>query len=118
MSRLSSACLAVLCTLCFAGTASAESSWHTYSNSGGSRRYLLEVPAKTVKRPPPVVYRLGCSQSAADVAQGTGWSRLAREKGFVVVYPEQPDGGCWDWPHTANQHRGAGEPALIAGITA
>jgi poly(hydroxyalkanoate) depolymerase family esterase len=117
MPALRTVCLAVLCSVWLAGTASAESSWHTYSNSAGSRRYLLEVPAKTAKRPALVVYLHGCSQSATDVAQGTGWSRLAREKGFVVVYPEQPDGGCWDWPHTANQHRGAGEPSIIAGIT-
>jgi poly(hydroxyalkanoate) depolymerase family esterase len=98
-------------------TASAETTWRTYTNEAGSRRYLLEVPVRTTKRPALVVYLHGCTQSAADVAQGTGWSRLAREKGFVVVYPEQPNGGCWDWSHTANQHRGAGEPSIIAGIT-
>jgi poly(hydroxyalkanoate) depolymerase family esterase len=111
---LAAACLATLTT---ASSASADSTWHTYSNAAGSRRYLLELPAKTARRPALFVYLHGCTQSAADVAQGTGWSRLAREKGFVVVYPEQPNGGCWDWPHTANQHRGAGEPSIIAGIT-
>jgi poly(hydroxyalkanoate) depolymerase family esterase len=117
MSAFKTVCLAALCALGLTSSAAAESTWHTYSNSAGSRRYLLEVPAKTARRPALFVYLHGCSQSAADVAEGTGWSRLAREKGFVVVYPEQPDGGCWDWPHTANQHRGAGEPSIIAGIT-
>jgi poly(hydroxyalkanoate) depolymerase family esterase len=110
-------CVIVLCLPGMAGSAWAKTSWHTYTNAAGSRRYLLEVPAHVRKRPPLFVYLHGCSQSAADVAKGTGWSRLARAKGFVVAYPEQPDGGCWDWFHAVNQHRGAGEPSIIAGIT-
>jgi poly(hydroxyalkanoate) depolymerase family esterase len=114
---LRAVCLAALCALCVVSTASADTTWHTYANGAGSRRYLLEVPPNAGRRPAVFVYLHGCTQSAADVANGTGWSRLAREKGFVVAYPEQPSGGCWDWPHTANQHRGAGEPSIIAGIT-
>jgi poly(hydroxyalkanoate) depolymerase family esterase len=117
MASLRAGCLAALCALGMVSTACADTTWHTYTNTAGSRRYLLEVPAKTRKRPALFVYLHGCTQSAADVAQGTGWSRLAREKGFVVAYPEQPNGGCWDWFHSANQHRGAGEPSIIAGIT-
>jgi poly(hydroxyalkanoate) depolymerase family esterase len=118
MPLLKATCLAALCLLGVVSSASADATWHTYTNAAGSRRYLLEVPPRTQKRPPLVVYLHGCSQSAADVAKGTGWSRLAREKGFVVAYPEEPNGGCWDWFHTADQHRGAGEPSIIEGITA
>lgn len=97
-----------------------------------SRDYLLHVPAKVArsnKRVPLVVFLHGCSQTAADVAVGTGLSRLADREGFVVLYPEQrradagapvEEGnrtGCWNWFLPAHQARGAGEPATIAGMT-
>jgi poly(hydroxyalkanoate) depolymerase family esterase len=100
-----------------AAQAEASSSWHTYTNAAGSRQYLLELPDGLPHHPPLVVYLHGCSQSAADVAVGTRWSALADTERFVVAYPEEPNGGCWDWPHRANQHRGAGQPSIIAGIT-
>jgi poly(hydroxyalkanoate) depolymerase family esterase len=110
-------CLTAVCTVSLVGSASGASTWHTYTNAAGSRRYLAEVPPHKLKRPPLVIYLHGCGQSAADVATGTGFSKAADEKGFIVAYPEEPDGGCWDWFHAAGQHRGAGEPSIIAGIT-
>ncbi|WP_376776084.1 PHB depolymerase family esterase [Rhizobium populisoli] len=31
----------------------------------------------------------GCTQTAAAYEHGSGWSRLADEYGFVVLYPQQ-----------------------------
>ncbi len=96
------------------------SGWYRYENAAGSRDYLLEVPVAHERAgaaaPPLIVYLHGCGQSAEDVSRGTGWTELARAQGFVLVYPEQPDGRCWTWFQAAHQHRDAGEPSIIAGI--
>jgi poly(hydroxyalkanoate) depolymerase family esterase len=92
-------------------------SWHTYANAAGSRRYLLQVPDRLPRHPALVVYLHGCSQSAADVSVGTRWTAEAETEHFVVAYPEQPNGGCWNWFDSANMIRGQGEPSIIAGIT-
>jgi poly(3-hydroxybutyrate) depolymerase len=57
------ACLTAVCAAGLAGNASAASTWHTYTNAAGSRRYLLEVPAQKLKHPPLVIYLHGCGQA-------------------------------------------------------
>jgi poly(hydroxyalkanoate) depolymerase family esterase len=116
--------LAILCSGALASPAFAGSSWHTFTSAAGSRQYLLEVPAGKLERPPLVVYLHGCNQTAAGVANDTGWAKLADEKRLIAVFPQEPTlpsdtllRGCWGWPQSANQHRGAGEASIIAGIT-
>ncbi len=94
----------------------------TFSSVAGERKYKLFIPAKQGGGPSPLVVMLhGCTQSPDDFAAGTRMNPLAAEHGVIVAYPAQPVSAnaqkCWNWFSPADQERGAGEPALIAGIT-
>ena len=93
---------------------------HSYLSQ--TRRYKLYVPTtNNHMRLPLVVMLHGCTQDADDFAAGTGMNDAAREQGFFVLYPEQSSGAnaskCWNWFKSADQQRGAGEPALLATMT-
>lgn len=95
-----------------------------YSGTGGSRPYFVYTPgAYTVRANVPLLIMLhGCQQTALDFANGTRMNALADQYNFIVAYPQQTSsaniGGCWNWYQRANQQRGQGEPAIIAGIVA
>jgi poly(hydroxyalkanoate) depolymerase family esterase len=93
-----------------------------YVNTAGSRTYKLFIPSRYQGQPLPLVVMLhGCTQSPEDFAAGTKMNFIAEEQTCLVVYPEQPSGAnqakCWNWFRPDDQHRGRGEPSLIAGIT-
>ncbi|UWR21241.1 PHB depolymerase family esterase [Sulfitobacter sp. S190] len=95
----------------------------TYTCRAGSREYLIYVPEVASEQASGVVMMLhGCTQSPEDFAAGTGMNALADLHGFVVVYPVQARGNnaqsCWNWFSVADQRRGAGEPAILAGLAA
>jgi poly(hydroxyalkanoate) depolymerase family esterase len=92
-----------------------------FSNRAGTRSYKLYVPAQPADSPRPMIVMLhGCTQSAGDFARGTQMNRLAEEKGFVVLYPEQAAHAnasrCWNWFQPEDQRRDRGEPSIIAGM--
>ncbi|MEO6041954.1 MAG: PHB depolymerase family esterase [Croceibacterium sp.] len=64
-----------------------------------------------------VVVLHGCAQTAEGYDRGSGWSLLAEQDGFVVLYPEQrrPNNanGCFSWFLKADTTRDAGEAASI-----
>ena len=97
---------------------------HAFSNHAGRLSYKLYVPAATdhaaAALRPMLVMLHGCTQSADDFAAGTQMNALAEQRGLLVVYPEQTAQAnaskCWNWFKPQDQARGAGEPALIAGL--
>jgi poly(hydroxyalkanoate) depolymerase family esterase len=105
------------------GTAKGASFGGTYTNAAGSRAYRGYVPSTyRAGTPAPLVVVLhGCTESADVMRQLTRFDQLAEAKGFLVVFPEQPQSAnylhCWNFFQDAHMHRGTGEPSLIAGIT-
>ena len=108
-----------------AGTA-APGRWVSgeFTNAAGSRKYQLYLPAgyDAKQKHMLVVLLHGCTQDAADFARGTRIAEHADRDGFIALLPEQPESAnakkCWNWYDPAHQSRDAGEPSLIAGMTA
>ena len=93
-----------------------------HAGSAGSRAYRLYVPATAAQGVEGLVIMLhGCTQNPEDFAAGTGMNALAERHRLVVAYPAQTathnPNACWNWFRPGDQARGAGEPAIIAGIT-
>ncbi|MFD0872646.1 alpha/beta hydrolase family esterase [Massilia pinisoli] len=68
---------------------------------------------------PLIVMLHGCQQSATQFAEGTRMNRLAEQKGYAVLYPQQPmrvqAQRCWRWYERSVQ-QGGGETLALAGL--
>ena len=104
----------------------------SYSTQGLTRTYWVYQPTTWTPTDswPLVVVLHGCTEQGPDIAAISRFDAEAEQQHFLVVYPNQAgytmtgttsfDGNgshCWNWFLPQGQARGAGEPALIAGIT-
>jgi poly(hydroxyalkanoate) depolymerase family esterase len=95
-----------------------------YSGPEGSIRYELFVPSTyTPASPVPLVVALpGCTQTGDQFRRLTRWDAQAQAKGFIVVFPQQSASNnplsCWNFFQDSSMHRGSGDPARIAAVTA
>lgn len=85
------------------------------------RLYLPRHMPEAVARHgwPLVVMLHGCHQDAMQFAEGTRMNRLAEEKGYALLYPQQGETvqaqRCWRWYDRATQ-QGAGDTAALAAL--
>jgi poly(hydroxyalkanoate) depolymerase family esterase len=94
----------------------------SFTGASGTRSFKLFEPSGFEGQALPLVIMLhGCTQNPDDFAAGTRMNELAQAEGFLVLYPAQAPRSnahkCWNWFTAGDQRRGAGEPALIAGMT-
>lgn len=99
----------------------AELQFFTDDAVGDGEYRLFIPPRRSGKKLPLVVMLHGCSQGPDDFAAGTTMNEAAAAAGFAVMYPAQSRSAnnqrCWNWFDATHQHRGAGEPALLAAMT-
>ena len=93
----------------------------SFTGATGTRAFKLFAPAGFDGESLPLVVMLhGCTQDPDDFAAGTRMNELAQAQGFFVLYPAQAARSnahkCWNWFSPADQRRGEGEPALLAGM--
>lgn len=88
-----------------------------FGTNPGALRAHVHIPADIPSGAPLVVVLHGCTQTAAGYDRASGWSRLADEHGFALLYPEQPRAnnvnGCFNWFEAGDTRRGHGEVMSI-----
>jgi poly(hydroxyalkanoate) depolymerase family esterase len=93
----------------------------SFACAAGNREYRLYVPASADDGVAGLVVMLhGCTQTPEDFAAGTNMNAVAEAHRLLVAYPAQTRthnaASCWNWFNPADQRRGAGEPAILAGL--
>ncbi len=88
-----------------------------FGSNPGELRAKYFVPQGLADDAPLVVVLHGCGQSAAEYDGGSGWSTLAREVGFALLFPEQTRANngnlCFNWFAPGDIRHGSGESLSI-----
>lgn len=88
-----------------------------FGSNPGNLSGLLAIPSLMRKRPALVVVLHGCRQTAGSYDLSAGWSKLAEEEGFIVLYPQQERANnpnlCFNWFSREDASRDMGEALSI-----
>jgi poly(hydroxyalkanoate) depolymerase family esterase len=88
-----------------------------FGTNPGDLKAWVHLPQGRDEATALVVVLHGCTQDAASYDEGSGWSQLADELGFALLYPEQTRSNnfnlCFNWFEAADSRRGEGEPLSI-----
>lgn len=88
-----------------------------FGSNPGALKAQFYLPEHLPHGAPLVVVLHGCTQNAAGYDHHAGWSRLADEAGFAVLYPEQQRSNnpnlCFNWFQPEDVRREGGEALSI-----
>lgn len=88
-----------------------------FGSNPGMLKCWLYLPTILAPKTSLVVVLHGCTQNAAIYDHGSGWSKLAEEKGFAILYPEQQRANnanlCFNWFEPGDIRRHVGEARSI-----
>lgn len=88
-----------------------------FGSNPGNLAAKCHLPDDLKANAPLVVVLHGCTQTADVYDHGSGWSTLADEHGFAVLYPEQRRSNntnlCFNWYSAGDAKRGRGETLSI-----
>ncbi len=94
----------------------------SFGHNPGALRMLRYVPQGLPPGSPLVVVLHGCTQKAGSFDLGTGWSTLADQHGFALLFAEQRAANnshaCFNWFELGDITRGQGEVASIRAMVA
>lgn len=88
------------------------------SNPGNLKMFINnnEQNHDTILKPLVIVLH-GCGQSASDVAELSGWNKLADLNNFMILYPQQKilnnPNLCFNWFNNGDINKGQGESESI-----
>jgi poly(hydroxyalkanoate) depolymerase family esterase len=89
-----------------------------FGSNPGNLSAKIHAPSSPEINPALVVVLHGCTQSAAAYDHGSGWSQLADEHGFIVLFPQQSAANngnlCFNWFEPGDTARGRGETLSIS----
>ncbi|MBN9033870.1 MAG: hypothetical protein BGO05_28005 [Rhizobiales bacterium 63-7] len=88
-----------------------------FGSNPGALGAWYHMPDQLPETPALVVVLHGCTQTAAGYDNGSGWSALADDYGFAVLFPEQVRANnpnlCFNWFNPGDTRRDQGEVMSI-----
>jgi poly(hydroxyalkanoate) depolymerase family esterase len=116
---LGTALVAAAAAVAFAGPAQAATLTEVtgFGSNPGNLKMFEYVPTGLAANRPLVVLLHGCSATAAQIDNETGWTKWADQFQFALVLPEQKPANnaarCWNAYVAGDQDRDQGEPLSI-----
>jgi len=88
-----------------------------FGRNPGDLLARVHIPENLPAKAPLVVVLHGCTQTAEDYDRGSGWSQIADQQQFALLFPEQKRANnpnlCFNWFRPGDARRGRGEAASI-----